>query len=170
MRYLFSSLVQIALLRKDPSVLPPSIVLFVLLAAAYCALNVFLAWINHGPRLMYFRGAAELALALGLFWVMLAMSARRNRYRQTMNAIFGVAILLSPLGVMVYMLRWRAQTDPAVMLLMLLGSAILASWFVLVVGHILRSAIQTGFVSSIALALSWVFADWMLAQAITMSA
>jgi len=170
MRYLLSSLVHIALLRKDPSVLPASIVLFVLLAGAYGGLSVLYAWINHGPHLMILRGVVDLALALGLFWVMLAMNARRNRYRQTMSAVFGASVLLSPFVVMIYMLRWRAQTDPSVMLLMLMGSAILVSWFVLIVGHILRTAIQTGFFASVALALSWQLADWMLSRAITLNA
>lgn len=162
MRYLLHSLVQIALLRKDPSVLPASIVLVVLTAVGYGAANVLNGWISYGRNGMYARGATDVALALAFFWLLLALSGRLERYRQTISAALGAYIVMSPLVALVLMMRWTAQTNQAVMVFMLVGSAVIVSWYALVVGQILRSAIDVGFVTSIALALSWQLAGFAL--------
>ena len=171
MRYLLSSLVQIALLRKDPSVLPASIVLLAILATAYGALNVLYAWISFGADRVFARGVADLALALLLFWSLLAVSGQRSRFRQTMSAVMGASVLISPFVTGLLLLRWSAQANEAIAVLMFMGSATLISWYILIVGHILRSAIRVGFVTSLALVVAWLFgSDVLLNRLFAMTA
>jgi hypothetical protein len=162
MRYLLSSLVQIALLRKDPSVLPASLVLLVLSAAAYGALNILYASIIFGADRIYVRGVADLALALVLFWSLLSLRGQRSRFRQTMSAVTGTYVLISPVITGLFLLRMPAQASPAINTLMLMGSAVLISWYILIVGHILRSAIGIGFVTSIVLVAGWLYGGELL--------
>ncbi len=168
MRYLLSSLVQIALLRKDPSVLPASILLLALTAGPYVAVNAVHARIIHGPDRLLARVVAELAVALALFWALLAVSGRLDRYRQTMSAVFGTYVLVSPFVAGLLLL---AKSSQSITLVMWLGSAIIISWYTLIVGHILRSATDIGFATSIAIALCWLFGgDVLLNRLFAMTA
>ncbi len=158
MRYLLSSLVQIALLRKDPSVLPASVVLLVLTGAAFAAGSALQSWLLYGTDRLFGRTAFDLGFAVALFWLILAATRHGNRFRQTMSAIYGTTVLMMPFSVGLLMLQAPAQTYYGLKLFAWAGSVIVIVWYVLVVAHILRSAIQAGFVTSIAIALTWLIA------------
>lgn len=162
MNHLLRSLVQIALFRKDPSVLPASTVLLVLLAAAYGALNTLNAWIIFGPDRAFARGAADLVLALAVFWLLLSLWRRRDRFRQSMSAVFGTHVVISPFVTGVLMLPGAMQGSQAVTMLVLVASAIVISWYTMIVAHIVRSAIEVDFITSIVIALLWLFAGELL--------
>lgn len=165
MRYLLSSLVQIALLRKDPSVLPASLALLLLTGTAFAAGSAMQSWLLFGDDRLLGRTAFDVGLAVGLFWVILAVTRRGNRFRQTMSAVFGTTVLMTPLAVGLLMLQAPAQTFYGLRLFAWAGSVIVIVWYILIVAHILRSAIQVGFVTSIAIALTWLIAgDALLKQ------
>ena len=151
------SLVEIARLRRDPSALPASIVLLVILAVAYAGSSALQSWLLHDDRLLA-RTAADLGLMLAIFWIVLALTRRLYRYRQTMNAVLGISVLLTPLLMLLIALQQPAEMYYPVKLVAWAGSIGVIVWYTLIIGHILRSALEIGFVTSIAIAITTVIA------------
>jgi hypothetical protein len=153
------SLVEIARLRRDPSALPASIVLLVLTAAAYAGSSAMQSWMLYKGDHLLARTAADLGMTLAMFWILLAASRRMHRYRQTMSAVFGATVLLTPLILMLFGLRQQAAANETIELLVGIASIGVIVWYVLIIGHILRGALEIGFVTGIALALTFVLAS-----------
>lgn len=164
MTQLLRSLFDIALLRKDPSVLPASIVLLVLAGAAFAVSSAALSWLLHGNDRLAARTALDLAFTLVPFWLLLAMTRRGNRFRQTMTAVFGATALVTPFVIGVMLFQQLVSANEAARLLVLVGSVAVIVWYTLIVGHILKSALEIGFVTSIAIALTWLLASDTVAQ------
>ena len=152
------SLVEIARLRRDPSVLPASLTLLVTMAVAYAGSSAMQSWLLHqGDRLLA-RTVADLALTLAIFWVVLAVTRRLYRYRQTMNAVLGVSVLLTPILMLLIALQQPTDMYYAIKLMAWAGSIAVIVWYTLVIGHILKSALEIGFVTSVAIAITTVIA------------
>ena len=150
------SLVEIARLRRDPSILPASLTLVVILAVAYAGSSAVQSWMLYeGDRLLA-RTAADLGLTFGTFWLVLAVTRRLHRYRQTMNAVLGTSVLLTPLLMLLIALQQPAEMFYPVKLMAWAASIGVIVWYTLIVGHILRSALEIGFVTSIAIAITTV--------------
>ena len=156
MRYLLSSLVQIALLRKDPSILPASAILVVLTGIAFTVASALQSWILHGNDRLLGRTAYDLALTVALFWLLLTLTRHGNRFRQTLSAVFGTTVLVTPFAVVLLAIQAPQATVYAIKFLAWTGSVIVIVWYILIISHILRTAIQIGFVTSIAVALTWL--------------
>ena len=158
MRYLLSSLVQIALLRKDPSILPASSVLVVLTGTAFAVASAVQSWILHGNDRLVGRTIFDLGLTIAIFWVLLTVTRHGNRFRQTMSAVFGATVLMTPFAVGLLIIQSPQTASYAVKFLAWTGSVIVIVWYILILAHILRSAIHVGFVTSIAVSLTWLVA------------
>jgi hypothetical protein len=152
------SLVEIARLRRDPSALPPSIVLLAIMAAAYAGSSALQSWLLYSNDRLLARTAADLGLTLGTFWLVLAVTRRLYRYRQTMNAVLGTSVLLTPLLILLIALQQPAEMYYPIKLVAWAGSIAVIVWYTLIVGHILKSALEIGFVTSIAIAITTVIA------------
>ena len=158
MNQVLISLVEIARLRRDPSVLPASIVLLAIMAAAYAGSSALQSWLLYSNDRLLARTAADLGLTLATFWLVLAVTRRLYRYRQTMNAVLGTSVLLTPLLVLLIALQQPAGMYYPVKLAAWAASIAVIVWYTLIVGHILRSALEIGFVTSIAIAITTVIA------------
>ncbi len=156
MSYLLSSLVQIALLRKDPSVLPASVVLVVLGGAAFVAASALQSWILHGNDRLAGRTALDLGLTVAWFWFLLGVTRHRIRLNQTLSAVFGTTVLMTPFAIGLLLIQAPTTESYGIKLLAWAGSIVVIVWYVLIVGHIVRSALETGFVTGIAIALTWL--------------
>jgi hypothetical protein len=152
------SLVEIARLRRDPSVLPASIALLVIMAAAYACSSALQSWLLYSNDRLLARTAADLGLTLATFWLVLAVTRRLYRYRQTMNAVLGTSVLLTPLLMLLIALQQPAEMYYPIKLVAWAASIAVIVWYTLIVGHILRSALEIGFVTSIAIAVTTVIA------------
>lgn len=150
------SLVEIARLRRDPSVLPSSIVLLVIMAAAYAGSSALQSWMLYSDDRLLARTAADLGLTLVTFGLVLAVTRRLYRYRQTMNAVLGTSVLLTPLLMLLIALQQPAEMYYPIKLVAWAGSIAVVVWYTLIVGHILKSALEIGFVTSIAIAITTV--------------
>lgn len=171
MTQVLRSLIDIALLRRDPGVLPASVVLLAITAGCYAAASALQSWMLHGSDRVLARAALDLVLALALFWVLLAVTRRGHRYRQTMIAVLGTSVVMTPFVAGLLLLQQPALTSYAVKWLAWAGSVAVIVWYTLVVGHILRSALEVGFVTSIAIALTWLIAgDALLRRIFTAGA
>lgn len=165
MTQLLRSLVQIALLRKDPSVLPPSVVLGALLAFAYAVTSALQSWILYRSDRIVSRTAVDLGLSVALVWVVLAVTRRGHRFRQTLSAVLGTSVLVAPIVVVLLLLmQGLATTSYPVWLLARAGAVVVTIWFIVVIGHILRGALETGLVTGVAIALTWLIASRALAE------
>jgi hypothetical protein len=164
MTQLLRSLVQIALLRQDPGVLPASIVLAALLAFAYALTSAVQSWILYGGDRILLRTAVDLGLSLALVWIVLAVTRRGHRFPQTASAVLGISVLVAPFVVVLLLMQGPATTNYAVWLLARAGAVIVTIWFIVVIGHILRGALETGLVTGVAIALTWVIASRAVAD------
>ena len=165
MTQLLRSLVQIALLRKDPSVLPPSVVLGALLASACALTSALQSWILYGSDRIVSRTAVDLGLSVALVWVVLTVTRRGHRFPQTMSAVLGTSVLAAPFVVVLLLLmQGPATTYYPVWLVARAGAVVVTIWFIVVIGHILRGALETGLVTGVAIALTWLIASRALAE------
>lgn len=159
MSQVLNSLVQIALLRRDPSSLPASVTLLALTAAAYAGASALQSWMLHGGDRLLGRTIVDLGLTLALFWIVLAVTGRGHRYGQTISAVLGIAALLTPLIMLLLALKDPAAASYPVALVAWAGSIGVIVWYTLIVGHILRSALEVGFVTSLAISVTYLIAS-----------
>jgi hypothetical protein len=157
------SLAQIALLRKDPGILPASFLLSAVLALGYAGANAVLAYVDHSERILA-RTAVDLGLTLAFFWVLLLLTRRSHRFPQALSAVFGTYVLLAPAMALLLLMRGPAKTHYGVWLLTNAGSTVVTIWYLLIVGHILKCALDTGLVTGFAIAITWALASLAIAQ------
>lgn len=156
-------LAQIALLRKDPGILPESFLLSALLALGYAGANAVLAFVDHAERILV-RTAVDLGLTLAFFWMLLALTRRSHRLPQMLSAVFGTYVLLAPAMTLLILLRGPAKTNYGVLLLTNAGSTVITIWYLLIVGYVLKCALDTGLVTGFAIAVAWALASLVIAQ------
>jgi hypothetical protein len=158
MTQLLRLLVQIALLRRSPGELPASTVLLLLAAVAYGALRAVRYWMRYGDDQLWARAATDLGLMIALAWLVLAVTRLLGRFRQTLTAMLGAAVVIAPLGIALLVLQEQSSLADALRWLAWAGSVALIIWYTLIVGHILKSALEVGLVTSVAIALTWLLA------------
>jgi hypothetical protein len=149
----------IALWRRDPSHLPDSTTLMVVAASAYAALSAVQSWMLYGTDQLLARTAADLALSVLLVWLLLVLTRRSHRFRQTVTAVLGTGALLSPVVILLLALRAPAAANHALALLVWAGSVGVILWYTFILGHIVRAALDTGLVTGVALAVAYVLAS-----------
>lgn len=156
MQALLKAFWDLALWRRGPADLPDSTTLVVLAAAAYAAFSAIQSWMIYGTDRLLARTGADLGLTLLLVWLLLSLTQRRHRFRQTVSAVLGVGALLSPLIILLLALRGPADASHAVALLVWAGSVAVILWFTFILGHIIRSALDTGLATGVAVAITYV--------------
>lgn len=149
----------IALWRRDPSHLPDSTTLVFAAAAFYAALSAVQSWMLYGVDRLLARTGADLALSVLLVWLLLVATRRRHRFRQTVSAVLGTGALLSPIVILLLGLRGPADTSHALALLVWAGSVGVILWYTFILGHIVRSALDTGLFTGVAIAVTYVVAS-----------
>jgi len=158
------SLIDIALLRRDPGALPASVVLLALGALLFGALNMLEAGLLYGNDRLLGRAIVEVGLALGLFGLVFAVMRRGHRYLQSMTAVFGTYLLIAPLIAVSLVLQGPAISAYGVWMLGRVAFYALTVWFLLVIAHIVRSALETGLLAGFAIAITWVLAAVSLSR------
>jgi hypothetical protein len=152
---LVKSLANIALLRGDPSALPSSWASVAVFVLAYAFADIVVASTGSIQPVIA-RTAVDLALTLPFFWLLLAITRRTHRFPQTVNAALGVYVLLAPVIILLLLLRNPARSSQAFSLLVTASFTVFMVWYLLIVGHILRSALDTGLVTGFAIAVTWL--------------
>ena len=165
MTRLLSEFVQIATLRKTPAGLPytwASAAVFVLL---YAAVDVMIILLDDGYRVAA-RTLLDVAFSLAFVGLLLAVTGRLPRMPQTLIALFGAYVLLSPAMAALLLAQAPAKANAGIALFATAGSVLLVVWYLLIVGHVLRSALDTGLVTGFAIAIAWTLASVALSQAL----
>jgi hypothetical protein len=149
----------IALWRRDPGCLPDSPTLVVQAAVAYAALSALQSWMLYGPDRLFGRTAADVALLVVPVWLLLTFTGRSHRARQTLSAVLGTGALLAPFVILLLTLKGPAGEIYLLALLVWAGSVAVILWYVFVLGHIVRAALDTGLFTGVAIALTYVIAS-----------
>jgi hypothetical protein len=152
---LVRSLAEIALLRGDPSGLPSSRSSVSVFVLAYAVADIVVS-LTASVHPILPRTAVDLALTLPFFWLLLAITRRLHRFAQTINAALGVYVLMAPIIILLLFLWNSARSSDALELLITASFTLFTIWYLLIVGHILRSALDTGLVTGFAIAVTWL--------------
>jgi hypothetical protein len=156
MQALLKAFWDIALWRRDPSHLPDSLTLVLVAATAYAAMSAVQSWMLYGADKLLARTAADLVLLVLLIWLVLAVTGRQHRLKQTLGAALGTGALLSPFVILLLAVRQPAGDHYGLALLVWGGSIAVILWYVFVLGHILRSALDTVLFTGVAIAVTYV--------------
>jgi hypothetical protein len=165
MTQLFRSLVQIALLRKDPSVLPASIMLAGLLVIAYGVASAIYLWVLYENDRIFSRTLVKLGIVLVPIWLLLISMRRAYRFPQAISAVLGILVLMTPiLTILVLLMQGQMTADPAVLLFARGLYYAVTVWFLVIVGHILKGALDAGLITCVAIAVVWWIASDFLSR------
>jgi len=162
---LLTALTQIALLRKDPSGLPSSAASVALMVLLYAAVDVVVLRLDTNYRVIA-RTAVDVVFSFGFFTGLLALTGRLHRLPQTVIAAFGAYVLLSPVLIALFLVGSPAELPAGFAPFVKAASALVVIWYLLIIGHVLRAALDTGLVTGFALAVAWSLASFALSQAI----
>jgi hypothetical protein len=152
---LLHSLMQIALLRKDPSGLPSSAASVAVFVIAYALADAAVGRVAGFGSVLP-RTTLDLALTVPFFWLLLAVTRRTHWFPQTLNATLGAYVLLAPvIALLLLLLRLPDKPGQGLAVMVNASYALFVIWYLLIVGHILRSALDTGLVTGFAIAVTW---------------
>lgn len=158
----------ICLLRLAPQDMPCSSFLLGLSAIMYAALAFCAALLSLPvlPALML--AALDVALVAGLLWILLWIRDLLNRLPQTLIALYGSGTVMQLIAIPAVV--WQATAaaapvqDVAAILLWLW-----LLWHLLIIGHVLRHAIDTILPLGMLLALLYLFVSFSVTRTIFFS-
>jgi len=147
---------QICLLRQGPQVFPRSWTLFGVMLLIYLVVDVIL-FLAQGIRglLLLPELLLDIGLLLAFFALVLAIWQKLERFNQTMSALFGTGAIIMLVAVPFSLLVTLLPASTGAELVGVLLYAILA-WTVLVMGHILRHALDTWLTLGIIIAGTYI--------------
>jgi SNF family Na+-dependent transporter len=158
MMALFSSAVDICLLRRAPQDLPVSRHLLWLLILLNLLIGIVVVLDNRtGLLRAVLESVAGLVLMLGALAAALSVKGRLPRFNQTASATLLSGLLLSILAWPLVAWRHRHESMESELLLLLLFA-----WSIAVLGHILRHAFEVSLNLGIAFALLYTLLAWSI--------
>lgn len=144
---------QMMLLRTRPQDLPASDTLVVLAVLASALAGMTALHIVLPLQEAFAQVGVDLLLLAGLLLAGLRLTGRGERFRQSFAALCGTGAIFALLAWPLLAVIVR-EGDPAVVAMLLLWT--LYAWNLLVIGHILRHAFDTGWPGGLLLALGYV--------------
>jgi hypothetical protein len=152
----------ICLLRKGPQIFPRSWILFVAMLMVYIVADAILSLAQgmHGLQIVY-QILFDCALLAIFFALVLGLWNRLERYNQTAVALFGSGAIILLAAVPV---SYAASVPNYVLVqgaAQVLIYAILA-WSILVIGHVIRHALDTGLLTGIFIAGAYTVLNFVL--------
>lgn len=147
--------VDILLLRAGPQDVPASFALFMLALLASAVTSLLLALESFSGREAILRVTVELGLSALLLAALLAFHGHRARFVQSFTAVCGTGALLALVAWPLFGIALARPAEDGLAVLALLLLWLLFAWSILVVGHILRNALEFGWFRSLMLALAY---------------
>ena len=117
------------------------------------------------PRWLLEVGADVLFVA-AWYWLLLALLRRRQRYRQTASALFGLQTVLAAPIIIADWLARRFATEHAWQLPISIVAIALAIWILVASAHILRAALERSLAWCLLLALAQMLIEELVLMAI----
>ena len=148
----------ICLLRQGPGDIPYSNFLFYLTFFVYLAFGVSVLTLQAGDTSLVIQMTVQVATVFAFVWGCLALYSRQPRFMQTMTAVLGSDALISFIALP--LLFW-IKVDPNMpsLILCLLG---LMFWQLVVMGHIMRRALDKSLFFGVGLAFLFLFLSFQL--------
>jgi hypothetical protein len=171
LRALFGSVVDIILFRRGPENLPASQTLLAIVVALSVLGSTAMSAVSSLPASRaLLEGVIGSAVMLAWFRIALALANKRERFLQTVTAIFGVNTLFLPAMVPLFgaLLPYLEKADPnspppAALLLITLFVGI---WALVVEVRIVRAAFECPWIGAILLVVGEFFAAGFVAMAL----
>lgn len=163
----------LAIWRRGPQHVPATGILLPLTLVAYFAVNALLSallpagveGVNIGPWTLQL--CVDVAFMLAWYWALLRLFGRGARYRQTITAIFGCQIVLTPAVLVSGWLVGRYGEVAQLQLPVYLAALAVLLWMLLAVAHILRAALERPLAMTLALALLQLLTEGLLVFTLT---
>jgi hypothetical protein len=179
MRELVRLYTQIALLRRGPQDLPPSVLLLVLTVIAYLVINLLMNGLlppgNPGATAKVseaetrsFPAQLLLDTAFTLAWyaVLLKLVRRPERTLQTSSAVFGYQAVLTPLLFVSSWLWPRFAQDPTWGIPTDMFAIVLLVWLIAANTNIVKTALEWSAPASVVLVILQLLAGELLRRAV----
>ena len=159
-------LVEICLLRAGPQDLPAAPVFLGLVLAGYVLVDILISRINFAPGVAIAVSLLDTLLLATFVQLVLRIRAKPERFNQTLAAVAGTGLLLGLLAVPVIQGLSAAQlADQTASGLALLWLAILV-WSLLVLGHILRHALDVKLATGIGIGVLYSLLSVMIVRSL----
>lgn len=153
---LFNLFVDICLLRAGPQDLPGSgflLLLTVLLSLLTGTLVIVGTFGTLGAALA--AQMLDILLLLGLLRLLLQLTGKSARYQQTASALFGSGVLINLVTMPLQLLYSGDPSGPALGEMGTLFYLIIIVWALVIVGHIIRHALEIRLAAGIMLSLGY---------------
>jgi len=144
----------ICLLRVGPQDLPYSWSLFGLALTGYAAIGVALVLSQAGAVVALIETVLDCMILVGLAWTALSLTGKSGRFLKTATALLGTGALL---GLLAAPLVWQGSPDEPAQSLGWAGPLflVLLVWSLLILGHILRHALEVTLGAGVGLGLAY---------------
>ncbi len=152
----------IALWRRGPRDVPASWSLLCAVAMAYVATSVLQSVAIFGPDLALERGLADLALTAVVFWGCLTVRRRGYRALQTLTAVLATGTVVAVPMLALMLLSQALGTDGPAALAVQFGLLPLQVWYLLVLGRIVRLALDAPLLTGMAVAMSYLALNYLV--------
>lgn len=170
---ILKSFLALCLLRMRPQDLPAVPVLAAFAVVIYTAASLLVA-LQH----MSYSGAVGLVLLhtvlfAFLIWLLLWVRLMLNRFLQTFTALFGASAILELISVPLVIWQQYAISGSEMTTMGIVVSLLLWAWLfwsLLVIGHILRHAIDTILPIGVLLALLYMFITFSVTRSVFFTA
>lgn len=155
MNALFLLILNIMRLRAAPQDLPCSRFLMLLSIGSYLLMGLVIALLDQSPGLALLSAGVDTALLMGLAYLPLWIRGYQDRGTQTVTAFAATGTVFELIGwpLVAYLQQVNAD-DPSSLSLLLL---VLIIWNIVVLGHILRHAVEVPMWIGSGIALLYIY-------------
>ena len=155
MTALLKLFIDLCRLRTAPQEVPHSQLLLLLTAASYFLVALGVSLLDQSLGLALISAAVDTALLAALAYISLWITGHHERLRQTLIALLGTGTLFGLLGwPVIAMLQQVPEGQTSNLGLVLLGLII---WNIVVIGHILRHALDMAMWIASGIALFYIY-------------
>ena len=162
---LLEAFFQIVMRRRGPEDLPDSQLLLALAIAAYLGAQALVAVALYGwTRDALQAVTIEFALLATCYWVLLQLTRKPARYRQTLTALTGAGAILTLPQVPLVMLADLGSSMEDAPVGPRLGLLLVFVWSIAVQAHITSRALSTNFWIGLAVAVGYVLLTLQIAD------
>jgi hypothetical protein len=162
MKELIQLFTQIALLRRGPQDVPPSLLLLGITVVGYFGINFFVSSLMPPVKEWPAHLAVDVVFTLVWYVVLLRLAGRSERTLQTTTAVFGFQAVLSPLLVLSDGLMLRFAQDSTWQLPVALIWLMLVIWVIAANSHVVKSALEWSSAASVFLVILQIIAGQLV--------
>jgi len=152
-------------MRQGPQDIPYSIFLFYLSFFFYLVFGITVLTVQAENISLFIQMTVQVLSLFAFVWVCLVLYRRESRFMQTMTAVLGTDALITCIALP--LLFW-IKVDPNMQVLYMC-LVVLMLWQLIVMGHILRRALDNSFFFGAGLAFLFLFLSFQIMDALAPS-